>query len=241
MITVNNNMYKDLEHNYINQYIHTNLTMSDANNEQAQNSLQQALIRALNEQEENLYIDRVAEMVANERARITNAESVANVSVSQSSDEDLIAVISEFMVINDQALNASPQIAVAPPSINVQLVTPVPNIMPQPPQQVSIDQQLTRVALHGSYFRPAGLHYSDRTPHLHNVICDRCGLHGLIACVGLEQDDLCMHCTQFLLDQYEVTNAERIAIREHSRIFENLPHAKFQEQYSGFLSTGRDA
>jgi hypothetical protein len=104
----------------------------------------------------------------------------------------------------------------------------------------SIEDPLTRVALNGTYYRPAGLHYSQRTPYAHIVICDLCGLRGITACIGLESSDLCMHCTQNLLDRHEQASTINRNVHEHARLFENLPRAKFQSQHAGFLSTGTD-
>lgn len=102
------------------------------------------------------------------------------------------------------------------------------------------DDPLMRVALNGTYYRPAGLHYSQRNPHSHTVICDLCGLRGLLACIGLESSDLCMQCTQNLLDRHEQASTINRNAHEHARLFENLPPSKFQSQHTGFLSTGED-
>lgn len=103
---------------------------------------------------------------------------------------------------------------------------------------MSTTEQLTRVALSGTYFHPASRHYPDNPSS--RVICDRCGMQNILACIGLDSMDLCLHCAQILIEEHERAREQIRITHEDMRLFENLPPVKFIHQHTGFLDTGTD-
>src|SRR3990172_8672909 len=48
---------------------------------------------------------------------------------------------------------------------------------------------------YGTYYNPAGTHYSNP---LANCICDHCGTENLISCIGYSDIDVCLPCVENL-------------------------------------------
>lgn len=71
---------------------------------------------------------------------------------------------------------------------------------------------LIQIAKHGQYYCPAHKHYNK----IVTVECDRCGLKPLKACIGYGDKDLCLTCTNKLIEGSEQTtfNPEDYEIRK---------------------------
>ena len=101
-------------------------------------------------------------------------------------------------------------------------------------------QELTATALQGRYHCPAGSRYTPSSPDATIVICDKCGMRRILACIGLGAIDLCMHCVQTLLDEHDVVQEEVRVTQENARLLDRLPIPKFQPLHTGFLTAGDD-
>lgn len=55
----------------------------------------------------------------------------------------------------------------------------------------------TRVIDNGTYYYPAWRHYGSNHT---DVVCDRCLKHNLTACIGYEEQDLCLRCADEITD-----------------------------------------
>ncbi len=51
----------------------------------------------------------------------------------------------------------------------------------------------TAILERGTFYFPAGAHYSNPDA---KVICDRCKRSGIPACIGFERNDLCLPCAE---------------------------------------------
>jgi hypothetical protein len=98
------------------------------------------------------------------------------------------------------------------------------------------DQSLINAAIRGQYYCPPGVHYNAQQPELVNVVCDRCGLGNLQACIGHGQIDLCLACNQVLLTLHEQNQQVNISNAENRRLFENTPIIKLIPIDGGFLT-----
>lgn len=83
---------------------------------------------------------------------------------------------------------------------------------------IYMNQELYNCAKNGKYYYPAWKHYDNSNA---NVQCDKCSQQWLVACLGLENTDLCLQCG------YEMTN--RISNMKGCRINEII--CIIQENY----------
>jgi len=58
---------------------------------------------------------------------------------------------------------------------------------------------LDDVAQFGRYYYPASSHYPEKIDAI--VHCDQCGKNNLVACIGYRSKDLCLTCTDKILDR----------------------------------------
>ena len=59
-------------------------------------------------------------------------------------------------------------------------------------------ESLDDVARYGRYYHPASSHYPNKSGA---VNCDYCGKSNLIVCIGYKTKDLCLTCTDKILDR----------------------------------------
>lgn len=58
---------------------------------------------------------------------------------------------------------------------------------------------LRDIVKYGTYFNPAWKHYGSKNS---KVVCDKCTLSNLKACIGYGDRDLCLSCANILLNDY---------------------------------------
>jgi hypothetical protein len=97
------------------------------------------------------------------------------------------------------------------------------------------EQNFINASLQGQYYCPPGMHYSPEHPELVNVICDRCGLGDLQACIGYNQLDLCLQCNQIMLTIHAQQQQINVSGAENKRLRENVSVIKLIPLDGGFL------
>lgn len=61
------------------------------------------------------------------------------------------------------------------------------------------------IVKYGKFYNPASLHYGNNT----SVMCDRCKRKRLNACIGYMNEDLCLECTEYIVNKQAETDANR--------------------------------
>lgn len=59
---------------------------------------------------------------------------------------------------------------------------------------IEITEEFYAVFQIGTFYNPAGKHYTKMNPENFNVKCDMCGRKNLSVCIGADTTDLCMEC-----------------------------------------------
>jgi hypothetical protein len=87
--------------------------------------------------------------------------------------------------------------------------------------------KFSKILKYGSFYNPAWKHYGIRGS---NVVCDRCKKSYLSACIGFEDVDLCLTCSDELVRNSSYYGTDEIEEIDFKPIFPKHPIFSYQSQ-----------
>ena len=88
----------------------------------------------------------------------------------------------------------------------------------------------TNITKYGTFYYPASKHYSHNNPAA-NVVCDRCKRSGLDACIGWNDQDLCLSCVNEIIKTHspiQRDHPESLTFMQQSQFRTNMQQSQFR-------------